>query len=272
MTATRAGQTAQRAAQSKTLTRTAQAGFIGYGLLHLLIAWLAVQIAFGRSSAEGDQSGAFALLARNGVGRVVLIAVIVGLVAMAIWQALVAAVGHRNREGLRRVAERVAAAGRALVYALLAFSAGRIVASPGSSSAEHQQQATAGALGSAGGRALVVLAGLAVLGLGAGFVVFGLTGKFEENLRIERMSQSVRRVGRVLGGFGYVAKGAAYGIVGGLLVTAAVTYAPERSRGLDAALRTLAGQPYGSLLLCAVALGFLAFGLYCLVQAGYRET
>jgi hypothetical protein len=263
--------TVGRAAHSKTLTRLARAGFLGYGLMHVLVAWLAIQIAFGRSSGEGDQTGAFALLAKNVAGQVVLTAVIVGLAAMAIWQLLLAAVGHQDRQGARRIMERIGSAARAVVYAALAFSAGKILAGSGSSSASNQQNATSGALGS-GGRALVIIAGIVVFAVGAGLAIYGLTGKFEENLDVGQMSPKTRETSRWLGAVGYVAKGIAYAIVGGLLVIAAVTYNPDRSRGLDAALRTLAGQPYGWLLLSLVAVGFLAFGGYCVVQARYRKT
>jgi hypothetical protein len=111
-----------------------------------------------------------------------------------------------------------------------------------------------------------------VVGVGVGLAGYGLTRMFEEHLHVEQMRPAVRRLMRWLGVCGYATKGLAYGIVGGLLVTAAVTFDPKHARGLDAALRTLAGQPYGWLLLGLVALGFFAFGLYCAGQARYRQT
>jgi hypothetical protein len=264
--------TAGRAARSKPLHRLARAGFLGYGLMHALLAWLAVQIAFGRTGTEGDQYGAFGLLARNSVGRVVLAAVLVGLVAMAVWQMFAAAIGHRDREGARRVVERVLSAGRTVMYGYFAWIAGKVVFGGAKSSAGKQEQATAGALGSGSGRAAVVAIGVGVLAVGVGIAVYGLTRKFEEHLHIGQMSPQVRRLMRGLGVSGYATKGLAYSIVGGLLVTAAVTYDPQRARGLDAALRTLAGQPYGTLLLSLVAVGLLAFALYCVGQARFRQT
>jgi hypothetical protein len=269
---TQARATAGRAARSRPLHRLARAGFLGYGLMHVLMGWLAVQITFGRSSTEGDQYGAFGLLNRNAVGRAVLVAVMVGLAAMAIWQAFAAAIGHRDREGMRRAVERVVSGCRTVVYGYLAWLAGKVVFGGASSSAGRQERTTAGALGSAGGRALVIVAGLVVLGVGVGLAVYGVTRKFEENLQVGQMTPAVRRLMRWLGVCGYAAKGLAYGIVGGLLVTAAVTFDPQHARGLDAALRTLAGQPYGWLMLGLVALGFFAFGLYCAGQARYRQT
>lgn len=45
-----------------------------------------------------------------------------------------------------------------------------------------------------------------------------------------------------------------------------------RSTGLDGALHTLAGKPYGQVLLIATATGFAAFGVYWLFQSRYRKV
>jgi hypothetical protein len=269
---THARASANRAAHSKSLTIVTRAGFIGYGLLHVLVAWLALQIAVGRAPAEGDQSGAFGLLARSGAGKVALIMIVVGLIAMTLWQVFTAAMGHRDKQGGRRIAERIASACRAVVYAGLAWSAGKIVTGSGNSAAANQQKATAGALSSGGGRALVIVVAIVVLAVGIGLAVYGVTGKFEENLNTAEMGPSVRRAARWLGTSGYAAKGAAYAIVGLLLGWAAISFDPNKSRGLDSALRTLAGQPYGGVLLAIVAVGFAAFGGFCVVQARYRKV
>src|SRR5262249_56352382 len=54
-----AEQGAQRATHSKPVEWLTRFGFICYGVLHVLIAYLAVRIAFGGASTECDQSGAF---------------------------------------------------------------------------------------------------------------------------------------------------------------------------------------------------------------------
>jgi hypothetical protein len=86
------------------------------------------------------------------------------------------------------------------------------------------------------------------------------------------MSARTRQVARRLGQVGYTAKGIAYGIVGILLVDAAITHNPEESRGLDSALRTLAGKPFGVVALIVIAIGFLAHGVFCVFQARYRKV
>ena len=55
------------------------------------------------------------------------------------------------------------------------------------------------------------------------------------------------------------------------LVKAAWEFDPKEARGLDGALLELSQQPYGAFLLGAVAIGLLAYGLYCFVQARYRR-
>jgi drug/metabolite transporter (DMT)-like permease len=71
---------------------------------------------------------------------------------------------------------------------------------------------------------------------------------------------------------GYLAKGLAYGIAGVLFVVAAVRYDPDKARGLDAALRALSEQTYGTLLLLLAAIGFAAYGLFAVAEARYREV
>ena len=68
---------ARRAAHSATLRQLARLGLLGYALLHLVVAWLALQLAWGQpadGSTDGraDQAGAMAVLARSPMGGVLL--------------------------------------------------------------------------------------------------------------------------------------------------------------------------------------------------------
>jgi hypothetical protein len=103
-------------------------------------------------------------------------------------------------------------------------------------------------------------------------VIYGLVKRFEKHLKSGEMGPETRRLARRLGIAGYVAKGVAYGIAGLLIIVAALSYDPEKARGLDSALRTLRDQSYGQLLLTLVALGIGAFGLFCFFQSRYRKV
>jgi hypothetical protein len=264
--------TAQRASHNRALELLTRVGFIGYGLFHLAIAWLALQIALGHGAPSGDQSGAFQLLNGQPDGRVLLIVVIVGLIAMSVWQLLLAAVGHREETGRGRVVERLASVARTIIYGVLAWTAIRVVSGAPTSSAAQQTKATAGILASPAGRWLVGLAAVLVLTVAVGMIVYGARRSFEKYLRLGQMSSRVRVVVTTLGQVGYISKGVAFGIVGVLLFDVAIIDSSARSAGLDAALHTLSRQPFGPYLLILVAIGFAAHGVYCFCQSKYRKV
>lgn len=68
---------------------------------------------------------------------------------------------------------------------------------------------------------------------------------------------------------GYIARGIAFGILGGLIVWAGWANDPEQAAGLDAALRTLGEQPAGSVLLIVIGVGLALYGVYSVARARY---
>jgi hypothetical protein len=264
--------TASRAADSKPLEYLARGGFIVYGVIHLLFAWLALQVALGDSKGESDQSGALQSLAGKPFGKTMLVIAVIGMIALAIWQAFEAAIGESGPQDKEAIAERVISGCRAVIYLSFAWIAVRVLQGSNASTGDSQEKGASSLMANTGGRWLVGLIGLVVAGVGIGLVIYGVTKKFEKHLNTQQMSATVRKTTRRLGVAGYSAKGVAYTIAGGLIVAAAVTYDPEKARGLDAALRLLAEQSYGPWLLGLVALGIAAFGVYCFSQARYRKV
>ncbi len=265
--ASNAKTTASRAADSKPLEYLARGGFIGYGIIHLLFAWIALQIALGTPSGqESDQSGALQEIAKQSYGKGLLIAIAIGLGAMAIWQAFEAAIGESGPQNRTAIAERVLSGIRAVLYIYLAWMAIKVVNGAKASMGDSYQTKTTGLMGSTGGRWLIGLIGLIVIGVGVGMFYYGWKRKFAKHL----MTQKKRVL--QLGQAGYMAKGTAYGVAGLLVVVAAVNYDPEKARGLDAALKTLASDSWGVWLLGLIALGIAAFGVYCIAEAKYRKV
>jgi hypothetical protein len=103
-------------------------------------------------------------------------------------------------------------------------------------------------------------------------IVSGVRGSFMKDLDTSELPAASRRGVELIGMIGNTAKGVAIGIVGLLLGIAAVQRNPGASGGLDAALRALAGQPFGSFLLIVMAFGFAAFGIYCFAAARSHRT
>lgn len=264
--------TASRAANSKPLEYLARGGFVGYGIIHLLFAWIALQVAFQGSSQESDQSGALQSLAGNGVGKTLLVLIAVGMVAMAIWQAFEAAIGESGHQDTTAKAERVLNGARALLYLYLAWIAIKVLQGSNSSMGDNSQSKTSSIMDNTGGRWLIGLVGVVVIGVGVGMTIYGWKEKFAKHLNTGQMPQNSRRTIMRLGKAGYMSKGTAYAVAGVLVVVAAVNYDPEKARGLDAALKTLAGYSWGTWVLALIALGIACFGVYCFAQAKYRKV
>jgi hypothetical protein len=85
------------------------------------------------------------------------------------------------------------------------------------------------------------------------------------------MGGEERRWYTVLGVIGHNARGVVFVLAGFFLARAAWQYDPKEAIGIDGALAKLAHQPYGHALLGLTAAGLLAYALFCLVQARYRE-
>jgi uncharacterized protein DUF1206 len=267
---------AGRAGNSDALQHLARVGLIAYGVVHLLVAWLALQLAWSGGGQSADQSGALATLAASPVGKPLLWVLAVGLVALALWQAAEvlrwrsgwSASGEQRKRAVTRSVKAVA---KTVVYLVLAYTAFRFATGSGQSSSAQQQQAAAGVFGWPGGRWLVAAVGLAVIGIGVHHVLKGVQQSFVDEIDLASAPQGARRTVTRLGQVGYPAKGVAFGVVGALFVYAAVTFDPSKASGLDGALRTILDAPYGKALLTLVAVGIAAFGVFCFVRARYPE-
>jgi hypothetical protein len=267
---------ARRAGNSDALENLARVGLIAYGVVHLLVAWLALQLAWGGGGQSADQSGAMATLAKQPFGKPLLWVLAVGLVALAAWQAAEAlrwrgdwsGSGEARTKALKKTGKSVV---KTVVYVALAVLAIRFAVGSGQSSSQQQQQTTAGVFGWPGGRFLIGAAGLVLVGVGVYHVYKGLTKRFLKEIDLAKASPKATRLVTRLGQAGFPGKGVALGLVGALLVYAAVAFDPSKAKGLDGAMRTLLQAPFGRILLTLVAVGIAAFGAFCFARARYPE-
>jgi hypothetical protein len=263
---------AGRAADNPALELLARVGLVAYGVLHLSLAWIALKIASGHRAQHADQQGALATVARQPLGPYVLIAVIGGFLAFAAWQVTEAVRGHNDESSAKmRGAKRIVSAGRVVLFIALALTAWQLLQGRAKPATQKQASATRDLLTMSGGPIIVGLIGVFVLAIGGFLIHRGITKGFRENLAVGSMPRSTRRTAEFLGSLGYAAKGIALGVAGILVVSAAVTFNPNKSRGLDAALRTLGAEPFGKVLLTLIALGLACFGIYSFVDARYRK-
>ncbi len=255
---------AQRGEKSNTAQLLGRIGMACYGVVHLVIAYLAVQVAFG-DSEQADQKGALQQIGSTAFGQVLLWIVAIGLVLFGLWQFLMAATGYEWVSGGKRTRKRIGAAARGVVVIVLGFTAFRIATGSGGggSSSQKQQEFTAELLKLPAGPALVVIAAACILGVAIAAGVKGFKKKFLEDLNTSELPGKTKRWIGGVGRVGYLAKGVVLAIVAILLAIAGFQADPNKAGGLDSALKTLAAQPFGTVLLTVVALGLAAFGAYC---------
>jgi hypothetical protein len=100
----------------------------------------------------------------------------------------------------------------------------------------------------------------------------GVRRTFMGDLDVRRLSPATCRVIEVAGMAGHLSRALALAVVGMLAGTAALFSDPARAGGLDAALRTLGATALGKGLLVLVAVGFVAFGIFCFADAATRRA
>lgn len=243
-------------------------GLVAYGVVHILIGWLAAQIAMGSGGEEASNSGALAQVADAPAGEIFLWLIVVGLFTIAIWQLLEAITGHREFDDKKRLQKRISSAFRFIAYSAIAITAIGFLRGTSSSGGEStEQEVSEGLFGLPGGQLLVGAVGLGILGYGVYYLVKGIKRKFNEDLTRD-LTGAADKVARV----GCIAKGIAYGVMGGLFIFAAVKHEPEQAGGLDDAMSTIAEQPLGTFLLLAVAIGLACFGVYCFFWAKHAKV
>jgi uncharacterized protein DUF1206 len=247
-------------------------GLVGYGVVHLVVAWLALQVAFGVPDAPPDAVGAVGTIAATPGGVFALAVAVVGLLAFALWQVTAAAIGFRWVHGGERMRKRVGAVAKSIAVTALAAIVLDYLTGMGSADATTVQQLAAHVLELPAGRALLGLAAVVLIGIAGAMTYTGVRRTFMGDLDLRRFAPGVRQAIEVAGAAGHLARALAIGVVGGLAGAAALFADPGWAGGLDTALRALGSTVAGAWLLAVVAAGFAAFGLFCMADAATRRA
>jgi hypothetical protein len=259
----------EQVTRSAPFQLVARIGIVTYGVVHLLVAWLAVQVATGDTGPGGkvDKTGALQGIAGAG-GAWLLWLIAAGLGASALWQLSEAVFSTHKTAWLRAMN-----LGEAVLFGYLGFSAGKLAAGGKASSTDAAQLGVVGTLlGQSWGKPAVIAIGLAIV-LAALFIAHhGWSRRFTEEHDHSTADPRVRATVVRLGQIGYAALGGVYGTAGALIVVAAVQSDPDKATGLDVALKTLAAQPYGPVVLFVIAAGLTAFGVFTFFDARYRQA
>ena len=256
-----ANQSAKNVAQSEPVKIGARVGIFAYGITHLLIAWLALQVAFGQGNERADQRGAFQALAEQPFGQVLLWILVIGFVAVALWRVEQAIWGFSyESDRTTNLRKRAISGGKAVIFVALAVIAGRTAAGGGAGRGH-------GPRGVRAARRPVLRCGRHRLMVAGGSKSVGRRKKSRDmDLHADQHgagSPSDRA---------WVSSPKACRWPNRILVVCRDTVRPARGVRLDAALKSLASQSFGPYLLIVVALGLACYGVFCFFDARYHRV
>lgn len=250
-------------------------GYLAKGLVYTLVGVLAAQAAVGAGGATTDARGALRQIIEAAFGEFLLAGIAVGLVGYGLWRFVQASMDTENKGAdvqgalIRGTYVVIGVTHIGLALSAVQLLLGSDVDSSGGDNAA--QDRTAWLLTQPLGQWLVGLVGIILIGVGVYQWYQAYSAGFRDQLKLAEMSGTRERWVTRIGRLGFAARGIVFGIVGALLIAAAVHAAPGEARGLGGALALLAAQPFGPWLLGVIAAGLIAYGGYVLVEARYRR-
>lgn len=261
-----------RARRSRSGQVAARIGLGSRAVVYVALTALVVQLAAGHHNQDTDQAGALRALGGNTAGIVVLWLLVAGVACYVLWRWSTAVTGPAGEEDTPRARVQAVIEGAAyLPIAVMAVSVA--TGNPGKADQGDRYRSLSATVMSQwpAGRLWVGLVGAAVIVLGAYLGSQGPRRSFEDALDFHGHADA-ERVVTTLGVVGSTARGVVFVLAGVFVVVGACTADPAKAGGIDSALQSLAGQPYGTALLALVAAGLAAFAAFAVGEALYRQV
>lgn len=256
------------------IEKLARLGYLAKAVVYGLIGILALRLAFGVGGGETtDAQGALREIAGAPWGKLLLFAIALGLLGYAAWRVIqgVLDIDARGNDP-KGLAVRAAYVGSGLIHAGLAFAAFSIATgSGGGGGGNSEQEMTARLMQNEWGVWLVGLAGLITVIVGLFQFKYGHEARFTRHWNTGEMSAKQRDWGTKAGRAGLMARGVVFVLMGFFFLKAAWQHDASEAHGLAGALAEVASASYGMWLLAIVALGFVCYAIYCVVQARFRH-
>ncbi len=266
-------------AEHPAIVKLGRAGWFAKGIVYLLaggLALLVVDQSFGwtrvaAGSKEASPTGAIKEVAQSTGGPVLLIALAIGMFLYAAWRIATAVLpGSTDAEG---VATRAGYGVSAIMYTTfgvtaLALARSRAAKVNGNKTVTDM---TSRVMQHTAGRWVIGIAGVVVIGAGLYRFAKGLKSDVTDDVDMTNMSAERRRWTRRLGAIGEMGRGIAMGLIGFFLVRSAVSFKATEATGLDGALRRLALESWGIVVVAVVGLGLIAYGIFCVATVTRRR-
>ncbi len=265
---------ARRRLAREALEWTARVGYGARGFVYLSAGVLTLLAVLDRMDGAAGAREALTWLSQQPFGRAWLLLAGGGLLSFVVWRGLqsVFDADHEGRDW-EGVNTRLSQAFSGLGYAFLAASAFRLLvrppADPMAEQAASGRERAEQLLSLPFGNWLLVGVGLCIAGVGVANVVKGWREDFTQYLACsEALCRRVAPLARA----GYMARGLAWLPLAALVVLAGLQARPADVTSFGAALDAVERQPAGAWFLTPASLGFMAFGLFSLIEARFRRV
>jgi hypothetical protein len=172
---------------------------------------------------------------------------------------------------LRALATRLGDVAAGVAYAGLAAVAVRLLGDPVDDAGLAGATWGARLLALPGGRALLAVGGLVVLGAAVSLAARAVTGRVADRLERRGLRPATVRAIVALARAGQAARAGLFGVVGWLLVRAAWLRDAAGVGGLGSALDVLDETAVGPVVVGVASAGCLAYGAYQLLKARFRR-
>ncbi|MCM2129754.1 DUF1206 domain-containing protein [Larsenimonas rhizosphaerae] len=250
----------------------ARAGYTAKGIVYVLIGGLSAMAAFGLGGQRGGASEAVTHMASKTLGTTLMVVLSIGLLSYTAWRIIQAVLDSEDKgNGLKGILVRTGFVISGLTYATVAWRCINLLMQSASSSSSTSQR-TAMVMQHPGGLIAIGVLGIIVALVGLRQFQRAIKRSYRKSWHTEKMPEHQLRIADAIARWGLSARGVVFLIIGGFLCLSALHTDPSQAKGLGGALTTVAQQPFGPWLLLAVALGLIAYGGYCFVNARYRTT
>jgi uncharacterized membrane protein YidH (DUF202 family) len=240
-------------------------GLVARGVLYLALAVLALDLVLGDRGQDADPRGAMHDLAQNGFGIFLLAILCIGFAAFTLMH-LYRAIADPDDKTSQRVKDLFWAVVNGLLSVLAAsflFSPSK----PSSGSDEADKTITAKVMEMSGGRLLVGVVGLAIVGYGLYLLWRALSNDRQDERAVLDAAPHETPAIRMLARAGNVGRAAVLILIGVLVLVGAIQHDPNQTEGIDGALKRLLDHDWGDVAVALIAIGFAAFGVYSLARA-----
>lgn len=262
--ARRARHATKKTVQNPALELAERAGYVIRGVLYAAMGAFALGLALGLGGAATDQSGSLEILTGGPAGKALLFAVVAGLGAYAVWGFVRAIFDplHRGKDA-SGIAERLGFVWSGIAYSSIVLFALHLIVGSGTR-AHHDgiQDAIARVLTLPAGQFVAIAISVVTIGVGLGQFADAYRAVFKKDLKRTEMPEAAKKIVDPLGRLGMVSRGVTFTLVGWFIFQGATAHDPSRVHGFGGAFLFLLVQPFGRVLLGAVALGFIALGLH----------